>query len=92
MMANVFCTERFEQYVYGRPVIMEIDHKPLESILKKSLPSVPKRLQRMMMKKFDLDVLQKFDLDVVYKRGKEMYLADTLSPAFTPASAQEVCH
>ena len=68
--------ERFEQCVYGRRVEIETDHKPLESIFKKSLVSAPKRLQRMMLR------LQKFDLLVSYKKGSEMYLADTLSRAF----------
>ncbi|KAK2564593.1 Retrovirus-related Pol polyprotein from transposon 17.6 [Acropora cervicornis] len=62
--------------VYGRRVEIETDHKPLESIFKKSLLSAPKRLQRMMLR------LQKFDLLVSYKKGTEMYLADTLSRAF----------
>ncbi|GLV21279.1 hypothetical protein CBL_21445, partial [Carabus blaptoides fortunei] len=35
----------------------------------------PQRLQRMLFK------LQKYNLKVVYKRGKEMYIADTLSRA-----------
>ena len=71
----VFAVERFEQCVYGRPVKVETDHKPLESIFKKSLISAPKRLQRMLLR------LQKFDLEVTYKKGTEMVLADTLSRA-----------
>ena len=76
MLAIVFGVERFEQYVYGRPVHVETDHKPLESIFKKSLISAPKRLQRMLLR------LQKFDLFVSYKKGSEMVLADTLSRAY----------
>ncbi|XP_032241511.2 uncharacterized protein K02A2.6-like [Nematostella vectensis] len=76
MLSIVFGVERFEHYLYGRPIKVETDHKPLESIFKKSLISAPKRLQRMMLR------LQKFDLQVNYKRGAEMYLADTLSRAF----------
>ena len=75
MLAIVFAVERFEQCVYGRPVKVESDNKPLESIFKKSLTSAPKRLQCMLLR------LQKFDLDVSYKRGTEMVLADTLSRA-----------
>ena len=48
MLAIVFGMERFEIYLYGRKVKVESDHKPRESILKKSLLSYPKRLQRMM--------------------------------------------
>ena len=83
MLAIVFGTEGFEQYVYGRRVKVETDHKPLESILKKSLLSAPKRLQRMMLR------LQKFDLDVTYKKGSELYLADTLSRAFLPERTKQ---
>ena len=83
MLAIVFGTERFEQYVYGRRVKVETDHKPLESILKKSLLSAPKRLQRMMLR------LQKFNLDVTYKKGSELYLADTLSRAFLPERTKQ---
>ena len=49
MLAIVFAVERLEQYVYGRPVLVETDHKPLESIYKKSLTSAPRRLQRMLL-------------------------------------------
>lgn len=76
LLAIVFGTERFEHYVYGRKVKVETDHKPLEVILKKSLLTAPKRLQRMMLR------LQKYDLEVFYKKGTEMYLADTLSRAY----------
>jgi len=82
LLAIVFGLERFEQYVQGRPVKIETDRKPLESIFKRSLISAPKRLQRMMLR------LQKYDLKVpTYKKGSEMYLADTLSRAFVQSSA-----
>ena len=58
LLAIVFSTERFHQYTYGRSVIVESDHKPLESILAKPLVSAPKRLQRMILR------LQRYDLDV----------------------------
>ena len=32
LLATVFGTERFEHYVYGRHVLVESDHKPLEII------------------------------------------------------------
>ena len=76
MLAILFAVERFEQCVYGRPVKIETDHKPLESIFRKSLLSAPKRLQRMLLR------LQKFDLQVSYKKGTEMFLAETLSRAY----------
>ncbi|XP_064597501.1 uncharacterized protein K02A2.6-like [Liolophura sinensis] len=80
MLAIVFGMERFEQYVYGRKVRIESDHKPLESIVRKSLHSAQKRLQRMLLR------LQKFDYEVTYKKGTQMYLADALSRAYLPYS------
>ena len=76
LLAIVFGLER-------RPVKIETYHKPLESIFKKRLIGAPKRLQRMMLR------LQKYDLKVTYKKGYEMYLADTLSRAFVQSSAVE---
>ena len=79
LLAIVFACERFESYVYGRDVIrVESDHKPLEAIFSKPLNSAPKRLQRMLLR------LQKYNLQVVYKKGTQMFLADTLSRAFLP--------
>lgn len=78
LLAIVFGTEKFEQYTYGRKVLVESDHKPLEAITKKSLVCAPKRLQRMLLR------LQRYDLDIVYKKGTLMYLADTLSRAYLP--------
>ena len=83
LLAIVHACDRFDQYVFGREITVETDHKPLEVILKKPLLAAPKRLQRMMMQ------LQKYNLRVVYKRGSEMYIADTLSRAYLSAPNQE---
>lgn len=75
-LAIVFACERFDHYIYGKDhITVQSDHKPLEIIFKKYLLSAPKRLQRMLLR------LQKYNLDVVYTRGKELYIADTLSRA-----------
>ena len=76
MLSVVFALHKFDQYVYGRHVTVENDHKPLATIVKKPLRNAPKRLQGMLLK------VQKYDVDIVYKPGPEMYLADTLSRAF----------
>ena len=73
LLAVVFAFNKFHQYVYGREVLVESDHKPLESIMKKSLAAAPPRLQRMLLQ------LQKYSFTLVYKLGREMVLADTLS-------------
>ena len=77
LLAIVFACERFEAYIYGRQIVrVETDHQPLELIVKKPLNSAPTRLQRMLLR------LQRYCLDVTYKKGKQMYLADTLSRAY----------
>ena len=76
LLAVVFGMEKFESYTYGRKILTESDHKPLEIICKKSLMNAPKRLQSMLLH------LQKFDFEIVYKAGSEMYMADTLSRAY----------
>ena len=73
LLAIVYGCKKFHQYVYGREVEVETDHKPLQSIFKKPLHQAPSRLQKMLLQ------LQSYDLTVTYKSGKEMYLADTLS-------------
>lgn len=50
LLAIVYGCEKFHQYVYGKEVEVESDHKPLESIFKKSLHQAPPRLQRMLLR------------------------------------------
>ena len=64
--------------MYGKSgITVHIDHQPLETIFKKPLSKAPRRLQRMMLK------LQQYQFTVRYKKGKELYVADTLSRAAT---------
>lgn len=46
MLAVVFAFRRFYQYIYGRNVVIETDHKPLQAI---STKPAPLRLQRMLL-------------------------------------------
>ena len=75
LMAIVYGCERFHYYIYGRRILVETDHKPLEAIFQKPLYQSPLQLQKMLMK------LMRYDLEVKYRRGKELYIADTLSQA-----------
>ena len=75
LLAIVFGFMRFRQYVYGRKVTVDSDHKPLQSLYCKPLNLVPKRLQRMFL------YLQDYDYSISYRRGAEMHLADALSRA-----------
>ena len=72
----MFATQHFDQYIHGRnSVNVRSDHKPLEIIFRKPLLSAPQRLQRILPR------LQKYNLNATYKKGTEMYIADTLSRA-----------
>ncbi|XP_055923337.1 uncharacterized protein K02A2.6-like [Eupeodes corollae] len=75
LFAILFGCIKFHQYIYGKRVIVETDHKPLVPLFTRALYKVPARLQRFMLR------LQSYDLQVVYKPGKYMYTADTLSRA-----------
>ena len=76
LLAIVYACEKFDQYIFGRSnVIVQSDHKQLETIFKKPIHSSPKRLQRMRLR------LQNYDIQVEYKKGETMFLADTLSRA-----------
>lgn len=69
---RVACT-KFREYIYGKRLYIETDHKPIESIMKKPLHCSPHRLQRII-----LEVMQ-YSPIVTYRKGKEIVLADTLS-------------
>ena len=80
-LAIVFAMEKFHHYTFARHVIVQSDHKPLETIVPRSLWKSLKWLQAI---KFHL---QKYDITVKYHKGKEMHIADTLSRAYQPEAA-----
>lgn len=82
-LSVVFACERFHQYVYGKQVKVENDHKPLEAIFRKPLIHAPPRIQRMLIR------LQKYDIVYVYKKGTELHIADALSRAHPQLTQQK---
>lgn len=72
-LAIRFACLKFHEYIYGKKLTVETDHKPLESIFKKPISSAPPRLQRIL-----LDIAP-YSPNVVYIKGETMYIADTLS-------------
>ena len=64
LLAAVFACKKFHDFAYGRKVIIETDHKPLITIVKKPLHAAPARLQRMLLQ------LQRYNLELIYKKGK----------------------
>ena len=73
-LSIVSCMDKWHYYLYGKhDITVHSDHQPLETIFKKPLSRAPRRLQRMMLK------LQKYQ----FKKGKELFIADTLSRSAT---------
>ena len=75
MLAVVFACRKFHQYIYGRSVTIETDHKPLQAISTKPLSQVPLRLQKMILN------VRGYDVEIRYIPGSKQVLADTLSRA-----------
>ena len=75
LLAVLYGLERFDQYTYGTKVTVENDHRPLAAILKKPLSQVPKPLQALLIR------IHRYDIDFQYKKGAELFIANTLSRA-----------
>lgn len=73
LYAVLYGCKRFHEYLYGRNITVESDHKPLENILRKPLALAPPHLQRMML------ALQKYSIALIHRPGKQIPVADTLS-------------
>ena len=73
LLAACWSLEKFNHYVFGKKVIIETDHKPLESIWKKTIMSASPRLQRLLLK------MAKYDVEIRYIQGKTNVIADALS-------------
>lgn len=72
-LAIQFGCKKFHEYVYGKELTVESDHKPLETIFKKNIQSAPARLQRIIFN------LAPYAPKVIFKKGTEIPLADFLS-------------
>ncbi|KAK3735267.1 hypothetical protein QZH41_001046 [Actinostola sp. cb2023] len=73
LLAACWSLEKFHHYIYGKKVAIETDHKPLESIWKKSIASASPRLQRMLLR------MSRYEAEVTYIPGKTNVVADALS-------------
>ena len=68
-----FGLKNFHTYLYGRHVIIQNDHKPLEMTKQKPIHPAPACLQCMLLH------MQKYNYTIQYNTGKEMVLANNLS-------------
>ena len=75
-LALVYACEKFSDYVLGKNISLETDHKPLVPILgSKSLDTLPPRVLRFRIR------LMRFQYSISHIPGKTLYMADTLSRA-----------
>ena len=81
-LAIVYEAQKFHQFIYGRPTVVESDHKPLQYILNRPSHQAPLRLQKMML------TLQRYELKVKYRPGVELSVADALSRSYLPETAE----
>lgn len=81
MLAVLFSLKKFHQYTFGNHTTVYSDHKPLQSILRKSLDKAPRRLQGMIL------ATQLYDFQVQYCPGREMHIADLLSRSYLPSDS-----
>lgn len=81
MLAIVFALEKWHQFTYGQEVTILCDHKPLETIVKKTLEKARRRLQLRAMA---------YDISVKYAKGKDNLLADPLSRSYLPCDKADI--
>ncbi|UYV64196.1 PTPN23 [Cordylochernes scorpioides] len=72
-LAIKFGCKKFHTYIYGKSLLIETDHRPLESIYKKPMDKMPPRLQKIFME------INQYGPNIKYKSGKELLIADLLS-------------
>ncbi len=73
-LAATWACEKFSDYILGRTIIIESDHKPLIPLLNtKSLNALPPRILRFRLR------LDRFSYTVNHIPGKLLNMADALS-------------
>ena len=78
LLAIEFGLKRWNQFTYGRHVIVHSDHKLISAKMKKPLSAAPPRLMPMLLQ------LQKYSIEMIHKSGKDISVSDFLSRASLP--------
>lgn len=77
LLSITYACSKFHEYVYGMKIIVQTDHKPLLSIIQKSMSKVANNRLRRLKEKLYL-----YDVQLEYVQGKFMHVADYLSRDF----------
>uniref|UniRef100_A0A1Y1JV53 RNA-directed DNA polymerase n=1 Tax=Photinus pyralis TaxID=7054 RepID=A0A1Y1JV53_PHOPY len=72
-LAICYSLNKFHQFIYGKRITVNSDHKPLVAIQEKDINKITSRLQRMRLKTL------KYNFKIEYLPGKQMFIADLLS-------------
>lgn len=72
-MAVQFGCKKFHYYTYRKSITIETDHKPLETIFRKTLDEAPITLQKILME------VMTYNPILIYEIGSDMHTADILS-------------
>ena len=72
-LALVYATQQFRHYIYGSPIVMLSDHKPLLGL--RTSTKLNARMQRWVL------WLEQFNFDIAYVPGPKQIVADALSRA-----------
>ena len=84
-LASTWACERFSNYILGKQVVLETDHKPLVPLLSsKSLDDLPPRILRFRLR------LSRFDYVITFVPGKQLHTADVLSRTVTISDQDDV--
>ena len=83
-LSIAFLCEKFHEYVYGLPVVVENDHKPLMSIFQRALSESSPRIQRFVLR------LQRYNFQLNFVPGNQLFVADILSRLPLPDSTSEI--
>ena len=86
-LALVWACEKFSDYVLGKKIQLETDHKPLVPLFgKTNLDCLPPRILRFRLR------LIRFNYSISHVPGKELYTADALSraPITSVSSTKEI--
>ena len=84
-LAITWACGKFDFYLVGRRLEIEMDHKPLISILRsKDLSELPLRIERFKMR------LMRYCYDIFHMPGIKMFIADLLSRPPTKDEADKI--
>ena len=85
-LAVVWGCEYYHLYIYGKPVTVNTDHKPLMAIYNNPQSKPPARIERWALR------LQPYQVTVAYKKGEDSpadYMSRHPEKLTTPTSRQE---